>query len=61
MFKDHITDLEGKNKLNDSTSGVGIGLKNSLVLAESLGGTVDVKSQQKVGTEVVFTVETGVE
>ena len=47
--------------MNDSTSGVGIGLKNSLVLAESLGGTVDVKSQQKVGTEVVFTVETGVE
>jgi len=41
----------------DATSGVGIGLTNSKILAESAGGTISLKSVERVFTEVTFTFE----
>jgi len=45
-----------KDRRVDATSGVGIGLTNSKVLAKSLGGSISLKSRVAIFTEVTVIV-----
>jgi len=56
VFRHHIAQLAEK-KEHDASSGVGIGLSNSKILAEGIGGTISLKSELDKFTEVSFTVE----
>jgi len=54
VFKSHVV---GSASEPDATSGVGIGLTNSKILARSAGGTISLKSEEHKFTEVTFTFE----
>ena len=41
----------------DSTSGIGVGLSNSKILVESMGGTIDLASEVGTGTSVRFSID----
>jgi two-component system, sensor histidine kinase and response regulator len=41
----------------DSTSGIGVGLSNSKILVESMGGTINLQSEVGIGTTVRFSVD----
>jgi len=56
IFRHQIVDRVENNNY-DVSSGVGIGLTNSKILAESLGGTISVKSEKDRFTEVTFTMK----
>ena len=41
----------------DSTSGIGVGLSNSKILVESMGGTINLQSEVGMGTTVIFSID----